>query len=239
MLHTSYLRSTGRGLFRRTVLEAKKLWSPRKRRCPHTTRARRWARAPTCASTTPPARSQRVRHIRRHRPRPRHRSRKAPRRPGAGPAQAPTQARPRLRAPGRRPCGMPPVGESRADYSHKHRRHGVTVQVVTDPEGRLLRIWPARPGRGHDLTTARTHRIIRICGERPDVQAVTDRTRVAQAPGTPPASNGLQRQTVTDRADAEPRERRLPSRAAAATSTVSGRGIQAPPDCRSHTGCAR
>ncbi|GAA4030971.1 hypothetical protein GCM10022232_91110 [Streptomyces plumbiresistens] len=25
------------------------------------------------------------------------------------------------------------VGDSRADYSHKHRRHGVNVQVVTDP----------------------------------------------------------------------------------------------------------
>ncbi|MEU9671774.1 hypothetical protein AB0E25_40980 [Streptomyces bobili] len=24
------------------------------------------------------------------------------------------------------------------DYSHKHRRHGVNVQVVTDPGGRLL-----------------------------------------------------------------------------------------------------
>lgn len=30
------------------------------------------------------------------------------------------------------------VGDGRADYSHKHRRHGVNVQVVTDPCGRLL-----------------------------------------------------------------------------------------------------
>lgn len=36
------------------------------------------------------------------------------------------------------------VGDSRADYSHKHRRHGVSVQVVTDPAGRLL-ISPALP----------------------------------------------------------------------------------------------
>jgi hypothetical protein len=35
------------------------------------------------------------------------------------------------------------VGDSRADYSHKHRRHGVNVQVVTDPAGRLLWISPA------------------------------------------------------------------------------------------------
>ncbi|WP_346186797.1 transposase family protein, partial [Streptomyces osmaniensis] len=30
------------------------------------------------------------------------------------------------------------VGDGRADYSHKQRRHGVNVQVVTDPGGRLL-----------------------------------------------------------------------------------------------------
>ncbi|MFJ4949609.1 transposase family protein [Streptomyces sp. NPDC088760] len=54
-------------------------------------------------------------------------------------------------------------GDSRADYSHKHRRHGVNVQVVTDPDGRLLWLSPALPGRAHDLTAARTHRIIRIC----------------------------------------------------------------------------
>ena len=55
------------------------------------------------------------------------------------------------------------VGEGRADYSHKNRRHGVNVQVVTDPAGRLLWLPPALPGRAHDLTAARTHRIIRIC----------------------------------------------------------------------------
>jgi hypothetical protein len=55
------------------------------------------------------------------------------------------------------------VGDSRADYSHKHRRHGVNVQVVADPTGRLLWISPALPGRAHDLTAARTHKIIRIC----------------------------------------------------------------------------
>ncbi|WP_371272859.1 transposase family protein [Streptomyces albidoflavus] len=37
------------------------------------------------------------------------------------------------------------VGDGRADYSHKHRRHGVNVQVVTDPGGRLLWLSPALP----------------------------------------------------------------------------------------------
>ncbi|KPI00650.1 hypothetical protein OK074_5743 [Actinobacteria bacterium OK074] len=66
------------------------------------------------------------------------------------------------------------VGDSRADFSHKHRRHRVNVQVVTDPSGRLLRISPALPGRAHDLTAARTHRIIRIC-ERQGVPGLADR----------------------------------------------------------------
>jgi hypothetical protein len=34
------------------------------------------------------------------------------------------------------------LSDGRADYSHKHRHHGVNVQVVTGPEGRLLRISP-------------------------------------------------------------------------------------------------
>jgi hypothetical protein len=55
------------------------------------------------------------------------------------------------------------VGDSREDYSHKHRRHGVNVQVVTDPDGWLLWFSPALPGRAHDLTAARIHRIVRIC----------------------------------------------------------------------------
>ncbi len=62
------------------------------------------------------------------------------------------------------------VGDGRADYSHKHRRHGVNVQVVTDPGGRLLWLSPALPGRTHDLTAARTHRITRIC-ERQEAQS--------------------------------------------------------------------
>ncbi|MER6687414.1 transposase family protein [Streptomyces olivaceoviridis] len=69
------------------------------------------------------------------------------------------------------------LGDGRTDYSHKHRRHGVNVQVVTEPEGRLLWISPALPGRAHDLTAARTHRIIRIC-ERQGVPIVADRAYI-------------------------------------------------------------
>ena len=46
------------------------------------------------------------------------------------------------------------VGDGRADYSSKHKRHGVNVQVVTDPAGTILWLSPALPGRTHNLTTA-------------------------------------------------------------------------------------
>lgn len=55
------------------------------------------------------------------------------------------------------------AGDGRADYSGKHRRHGVNLQVITDPTGRILWISRALPGRTHDLTAARRHRIIATC----------------------------------------------------------------------------
>jgi hypothetical protein len=58
----------------------------------------------------------------------------------------------------------------------------VNVQVVADPAGKLLWISPALPGRTHDLTAARTGRIIRIC-ERQGVPALADRAYIGPAPG--------------------------------------------------------
>ncbi|WP_404199902.1 transposase family protein [Streptomyces tauricus] len=58
------------------------------------------------------------------------------------------------------------VGDGSADYSSKHKRHGVNVQVVTDPAGVILWLSPALPGRTHDLTAARTHKILRICARQ-------------------------------------------------------------------------
>ncbi|MEU0412931.1 transposase family protein [Streptomyces griseorubiginosus] len=73
------------------------------------------------------------------------------------------------------------VGDSRSDFSQKHRRHGVNVQMVTDPAGRLLWISPPLPGRAHDLTAARTHRIIRIC-ERQGIPILADRAYIGAGP---------------------------------------------------------
>ncbi|MFJ3229270.1 transposase family protein [Streptomyces sp. NPDC086783] len=57
------------------------------------------------------------------------------------------------------------VGDGRSDYSSKHKRHGVNVQVVTDPAGEILCLSPSLPGRTHDLT-ATPHKILRICARQ-------------------------------------------------------------------------
>ncbi|MFE3527065.1 transposase family protein [Streptomyces sp. NPDC059161] len=56
-----------------------------------------------------------------------------------------------------------PIDRIAADtpyYSGKHKRHGMNVQALTDPFGRLLWVSPALPGSVHDLTAARQHGII-------------------------------------------------------------------------------
>ncbi|AGZ45508.1 IS5/IS1182 family transposase [Actinoplanes friuliensis] len=52
------------------------------------------------------------------------------------------------------------VADDKAYYSGKHRRHGMNIQVVADPAGRLIWASPGLPGRTHDLTAARTHGLI-------------------------------------------------------------------------------
>jgi hypothetical protein len=61
-----------------------------------------------------------------------------------------------------------PIDRIAADtpyYSGKHKRHGMNVQVLTDPFGRLLWASPALPGSTHDLTAARTHGIVEALTE--------------------------------------------------------------------------
>ena len=56
-----------------------------------------------------------------------------------------------------------PTDRVRADqpyYSQKHKKHGMNVQVITSPHGRLLWASPALPGAVHDIKAARTHGII-------------------------------------------------------------------------------
>ncbi|GAA3596329.1 transposase family protein [Streptomyces osmaniensis] len=65
-------------------------------------------------------------------------------------------------------------GDGRVNYSGKYRRHGANLQVVTAPDGTLVWISPALPGRTHDLTASRRHRITATC-IRPGIPALADR----------------------------------------------------------------
>lgn len=57
------------------------------------------------------------------------------------------------------------IAADRPYYSGKKRHHGMNVQVLTDPFGRLLWASPALPGATHDLTAAREHGIIDALAE--------------------------------------------------------------------------
>jgi transposase len=51
-------------------------------------------------------------------------------------------------------------GRDRPYYSGKHKAHGMNVQVISDPVGRLLWASPALPGARHDMGAARDHGIL-------------------------------------------------------------------------------
>lgn len=52
------------------------------------------------------------------------------------------------------------IAADRPYYSGKHRKHGMNVQVIADPFGRLLWASPALPGAVHDIRAARTHGVV-------------------------------------------------------------------------------
>ena len=51
-------------------------------------------------------------------------------------------------------------GRDRPYYSGKHKQHGVNVQVIADPAGRLVWASEALPGARHDMGAAREHGLI-------------------------------------------------------------------------------
>ncbi|GAA0933540.1 IS5 family transposase [Streptomyces thermoalcalitolerans] len=51
------------------------------------------------------------------------------------------------------------IAADRPYYSGKHKKHGMNVQVIADPFGRLLWVSPALPGAVHDIRAAREHGI--------------------------------------------------------------------------------
>ncbi len=52
------------------------------------------------------------------------------------------------------------VAGQRRYYSGRHRRHGVNVQILADPFGRLIWASPPLPGATHDVTAARAVGVI-------------------------------------------------------------------------------
>ncbi|MET9527018.1 IS5 family transposase [Streptomyces coeruleorubidus] len=52
------------------------------------------------------------------------------------------------------------IAADRPFHSGKQKKHGLNVQVIADPHGRLLWASPALPGAVHDIKAARTHGII-------------------------------------------------------------------------------
>ncbi|MFD4153494.1 transposase family protein [Streptomyces hydrogenans] len=107
-----------------------------------------------------------------------------------------------------------PIDRIAADTSYhsgKHKRHGMNVQVLTDPFGRLLWASPALPGSTHDLTAARHHGIIEALAARGSnagrtrrIKVPADRARTISRP-TP--------QTVEAPPQHHPRQDPLPRRA--------------------------
>ncbi|WP_306192626.1 transposase family protein [Streptomyces sp. MK5] len=57
------------------------------------------------------------------------------------------------------------IAADRPFYSGEHKRHGMNVQVLTDPFGRLLWVSPALPGAVHDIKAARAQGIIEALAE--------------------------------------------------------------------------
>ncbi|MEU2183638.1 transposase family protein [Streptomyces thermolilacinus] len=57
------------------------------------------------------------------------------------------------------------VAADRPFYSGKHKKHGMNVQVIADPFGRLLWASPALPGAVHDIRAAREHGIVDALAE--------------------------------------------------------------------------
>ncbi|MCZ7412930.1 IS5 family transposase [Streptomyces sp. WMMC897] len=66
------------------------------------------------------------------------------------------------------------IAADRPFYSGKHKKHGMNVQVIVDPHGRLLWASPALPGAVHDIKATRTHGIIDALDEA-DVECWADK----------------------------------------------------------------
>ena len=109
-------------------------------------------------------------------------------------------------------------GADRAFYSGKHKCHGLNVQVLADPAGRLVWISPVLSGARHDMGAAREH------GSSTPLRSPrspTPRTRAADRPFEPRSVGGVSTPTpaATDacRTTRRPSTPRRPANAARAS----------------------
>ena len=74
------------------------------------------------------------------------------------------------------------IAADRPLCSGKHGKHGMNVQAITDPFGRLLWASPALPGTVHDIKAARAHGIPAALAKLASVAGRTRRTKDQAAP---------------------------------------------------------
>ena len=60
-------------------------------------------------------------------------------------------------------------------YSGKHKHHGVNLQGLMDPYGRMIWISDGLPGSTHDLTAARTHHILPMINRAETIYLYADK----------------------------------------------------------------
>ncbi|WP_238429305.1 transposase family protein [Frankia nepalensis] len=63
-------------------------------------------------------------------------------------------------------------------YSGKHRHHGVNLQGLMDPHGRMIWISDGLPGSTHDLTAARTHNVLHVINQAETIYLYADKAYV-------------------------------------------------------------
>jgi hypothetical protein len=102
-------------------------------------------------------------------------------------------------------------------YSGKHKAHGVNVQVIADPAGRLIWASPALPGARHDMGAAAEHGILAAL-DQSGVRVVADNGYQ----GAGPTVQVPQRQRRLDRETGHYRRLSQNQKLAAA---VDGRGV--------------
>lgn len=73
------------------------------------------------------------------------------------------------------------VRDQKPYYCMKTRHHGITLQALSDPYGRLAWISEGLPGSVYDLTAARQHGILDACAEA-DLTLLADRGYIGAGP---------------------------------------------------------